>query len=120
MQPQSEDTEVRLLAADYRGASITTTTLDAAFSLLADAPRRAVIKHVHESPTTTVSALATALATRLGGSHDRWSLSLRHASLPKLASHRAVEYDAESGTVRRGPMFETYVRILDETGRGER
>lgn len=100
------------LTAPGAGSSDQTS---AAFDLLADHRRRAVLRHLDEfdSPVSleTLAEHVTleeeghesgAIADwgdALLGTHRRVRISLRHVHLPKLADADAIEFDYESNTV---------------------
>jgi hypothetical protein len=91
--------------------------VDAVFEVLADARRRRVVRilRTHDGDTTSVPALAEALASREPGDPDpdRLVVSLRHVHLPKLDATGVVEYTAERSQVRYtgAPLIE---HLLDQ------
>ena len=92
------------------------TTVDTtqAFDLLGSDRRRALLRLL-PADGTSMSIRTAALHLVLAESSEdaptvapetyrRALTSLHHAHLPKLADADAVDYDTESGSVRRGPV----------------
>ena len=69
--------------------------------LQANTERRAIITHLHEAPTTTVSleTLGTRLAPDSPGERDHVRIRLHHIHLPKLAGTPLLSYDPDTKTV---------------------
>lgn len=80
-----------------------------AFTLLADADRREIIRELHENDgQSTIEDLSHRVADlRMEGSTvstdseavERALISLVHNHLPRLADHGVIEYDRRSGDV---------------------
>lgn len=94
---------------DQGGHPITT---DAVLRLLAERQRRAVLRRLTDAAEpVAVESLAASLATTtsdVAGVRIR----LRHTHLPKLHDADVIDYDAEDGTVRRGPRFDAVASLL--------
>lgn len=98
---------------------------DAAFTLLKNPRRRAVLRHLEETPETTLSDLADRIAAEendttpeLLSSSDRKRvyISLYQGHLPKLAEFGVIEYDQSRGDVVRRPAamrLQTCMRRVD-------
>lgn len=105
-----------------------TDETDAAFDLLADHRRRAVLRYLddHDDPVSLsdltehitleqrgrASGTIAATGDALLGTRRRVQLSLRHVHLPKLAAAHAIEYDTDTNTVSlRDRGFELLERV---------
>ncbi|MXR40125.1 hypothetical protein GRX01_01965 [Halobaculum sp. WSA2] len=94
---------------DQGGRPITT---DAALRLLAERQRRAVVRRLADAEEpVTVESLAASLATTTSDVAGV-RIGLRHSHLPKLHDADVIDYDAEDGTVRRGPRFDAVASLL--------
>lgn len=102
----------------------------AAFDLLADWRRRAVLRYLHENETESPVSLAdladhvtleqrdretgpiAGCGDALLGTRRRVHISLRHTHVPKLAAADAVAFDPDADTVS---LRETGAELLDRT-----
>lgn len=95
---------------------------DEAFSLLADARRRGVVRHLHESGgPVELSELAFAVAasdTKTPVSKvpmetaRRVRTSLYHAHLPKLEAMDVIAFDQDGGTIEASENLPVLMSIL--------
>lgn len=97
---------------------------DLVYSMLSNARRRYILLTLLEDARTVdVSALVDAVTIReydesyTYTQRKRVYVSVRQTHLPALQDAGVIEYDADRGTVRRGPHFETVtlpLRLLGE------
>lgn len=91
------------------------------YALLADRRRRMIVRILQDFPDPpSTTELTTVLAdceheTPTDRDRQRLLLSLCHNHLPRLNDAAIVDYDQESGTVRRGPNFGVLVGVIDDT-----
>lgn len=99
---------------------------DRVFALLKNPRRRAVLRQLGETPTTTLSDLADQIAAdendttpeRLSSSErKRVYISLYQNHLPKLAEFDAIDYDQSRGDVRRRERARRLQQYLDRLDR---
>jgi hypothetical protein len=75
---------------------------DSAYLALADASRRSVLCELLDGQQIEL----TSVLTDGGNEDDKRRVGLHHRHLPMLADAGYVEWDRESGQVRRGPRFD--------------
>lgn len=79
-------------------------TLNQAFDLLRNQRRRYVLKTLHATPQTVLSAddIADHILTHDpdAGDRDRVLVELHHTILPRLADDGIIDFDARTDTVR--------------------
>lgn len=84
--------------------------------LQANTERRAIITHLREESTSTVSleTLATRLAPDSPGERDHARIRLHHIHLPKLAETPLLSYDTDTRTVEYHghPEFEALLDTI--------
>lgn len=99
---------------------------DRVFALLKNPRRRAVLVHLRETPTTTLSDLADQIAAeendttpeQLSSSErKRVYISLYQNHLPKLAEFGAIDYDQSRGDVSRCERARRLQQYLDRLDR---
>lgn len=90
---------------------------ETALQLLADQQRQRVVRLIAEADDgTTVAQLEQALdgsASRAAERSNGRFIQLRHVHLPKLQQASVIVYDADRGTVARGPGFGDLRLLLD-------
>jgi DNA-binding transcriptional ArsR family regulator len=99
---------------------------DRVFALLKNPRRRAVLRQLGETPTTTLSDLADRIAADENGTtpeqlssseRKRVYVSLYQNHLPKLAEFDAIDYDRSRGDVRRRQRARRLQQYLDRLDR---
>lgn len=92
--------------------------LDGTLVLLTSPYRRRVLFALSDrSPLTeTAAAAAVSASEELDDDLDVLRLKLVHSHLPKLVGHGYVEWDLDTGVIRRGPNFEEVTPLLRSFG----
>lgn len=74
-------------------------SMDAAFDVLADGRRRAVLSYLlGDRERADLEDLAAYVTTEVGGADERAAATLHHLHLPKLADAGLISYDHEHRT----------------------
>lgn len=97
---------------------IVVTTLESTASMAAIV-RQGVLRRLFHTEQTTRAALAEDLAEAdpIAAEADRLEVQLHHDHLPTLEDEEFIEYDPETGEVRRAMDPETIVDVLDGDGK---
>jgi hypothetical protein len=96
------------------------TGLDLALAALSSPTRRRLISTLMEREPVPITAVASdgGVPSDVTAESDV-ALSLRHVHLPKLESAGYVSWEPETGTVSRGPSFNSVGDVLQALPDGE-
>lgn len=90
------------------------------YALLAHHRRRLILRILQDFPATLSAAELTDVLADCeceeptDRNRQRILLSLNHNHLPRMNDAAVLEYDRESGTVRRGPNFGVLVGLIED------
>jgi len=87
--------------------------LDLAFDILSDGDRRRILTLLATDNPRQMDDLAQSTSSNTGEGPSDGRRLLYHVHLPKLAQAGYVEWDRETGTVRRGPAFDEISGLVD-------
>ena len=91
--------------------------LDTAFEALSDPTRRHVLTEVMANSPLDIEQVLGELPAAVGSESAAPAVTAHHVHVPKLADAEFIEWDRESGVIRRGPRFhdiEPVLTVLDE------
>lgn len=97
-------------------------SLDTTFNVLGHSYRRCILLALSaHTPRTEDEFTAATLSADNAGETERkrLNIALFHSHLPKLADAGYIEWDSETGMIRRGPNFETVAPFLELLGERE-
>jgi hypothetical protein len=83
---------------------------DTLLTLLSEYQRRRVITELIEDSPRSVGDLVDTLAQ---GDPRTLGIALIHNHLPKLQEARVIEWEPDTGVVRRGPQFDTVEAVVE-------
>ncbi len=83
--------------------------LDTLFMLLSDSHRRRLLTELAEDTPRSVETLVDTAARENPRSPE---IELYHNHLPKLQEAGVIEWEMDTGTIRRGPQFDTVAAIV--------